>query len=428
MFGGVARRAPVVGACGQALLHPGGQAGCVHRQRRGQQARQPHCGRIGPLLPAGAALRVALAGQQHGGKAIGPADGVAALEEPQQRVGAQRAAGVDVAVFTRHHVGQLAAFNGHLQPHGQRRAQPRAARLVAVVARPLVGRRRSLAQIVHQAGPAHRQRRGQVRCGVQHQQQVRAGVDLGVVLGALWHAPEPVDLGHQPRQRAAAAQHLEHPARPRRHEAPRQLLPHPLGHQRVDLAVGHHAAQQRHRFGCHGEVGKTRRQPRQPQQAHRVFDKGLGHVAQHARAQVGLAAVGVDERTVLSTCDGVDGEVAARQVVFQRHVGRGVDRETGVAGAGLALGAGQRHFFMGLRMQKNREVFAHGPVAQVHQLLRRGTDDDPVAVGGGHSQQLVAHGATHDVEAGRAGAAHGISGVCGRALRNPGNPVRPARR
>ena len=40
---------------------------------------------------------------------------------------------------------------------------------------------------------------------------------------------------------------------------------------------------------------KARGKTRHAQDAHRVFGKGGRHVAQHARLQVALAAVGVDQ-------------------------------------------------------------------------------------------------------------------------------------
>jgi hypothetical protein len=45
-------------------------------------------------------------------------------------------------------------------------------------------------------------------------------------------------------------------------------------------------------------------------------------VAQHARAQVALAAEGVDQRRRLVARHRVDREVAPPQVVLERHVGR----------------------------------------------------------------------------------------------------------
>ena len=51
-------------------------------------------------------------------------------------------------------------------------------------------------------------------------------------------------------------------------------------------------------------------------------------------------------RSVGVARDGVDGEVAPRQVLFQRHVRRGIDLEALVAARRLALGARQRIFFV----------------------------------------------------------------------------------
>ena len=122
-----------------------------------------------------------------------------------------------------------------------------------------------------------------------------AGVDLRVVRGGLRHAPQPVDLGQEHGQRAARAQDLEHARRTALHEAAREFLPDALGHQRVGLAGGHHPAHQRHGLGRDLEVVEARGEAGHAQDAHRVLAEGVGDVAQHARAQVALAAVGVDE-------------------------------------------------------------------------------------------------------------------------------------
>ncbi|MNT23118.1 hypothetical protein D3C72_1585300 [compost metagenome] len=70
--------------------------------------------------------------------------------------------------------------------------------------------RGALAQVVHQRGETHRQRRAHRGGGIDHHHHVHAGIDLGMEVGALRHAPQAVKLGQQPRQRAAVAQHLEH--------------------------------------------------------------------------------------------------------------------------------------------------------------------------------------------------------------------------
>ena len=348
-------------------------------------------------MQTGAAACVAQTGLQHLGEALGPADGVAAVEQAHQRAGTERAAGVDMRVLARYHLGQFPAVGGQPQALGQQFGQLGAAAFVADVPRPCRLRGVAFAQVVGHASPAHRQRRVDPRALVQHQQQVQAGVDLGVVLGRLRHAPQAVCLGQQAGQRAAVAQHLEHPAGALRHQPARQFLPHPFGHQRIDLAVGHHHLQQRQGFWRHAEVGKAGRQSRHTQQTHRVFDEGRRDMAQHFRADVGLAIERVDQGAVLSLRNGVDGQVAAQQVFFQRHLGCGVHGEALVAAAGLAFGAGKGHFFAGLWVDEDREVFAHRPVAQRLHLLRRAAHDDPVAVAVRQAQQCVAHRAAHHV-------------------------------
>ena len=51
--------------------------------------------------------------------------------------------------------------------------------------------------------------------------------------------------------------------------------------------------------------------------------------------------------------------------MFQRHVGCGMHRKSAVAARGFALGTRQCIFFAGIRVQKNRKVFADRQVAQL---------------------------------------------------------------
>jgi hypothetical protein len=120
-------------------------------------------------------------------------------------------------------------------------------------------------------------------------------------------------------------------------------------------------------------------------------------VAQHARRKVGLAAEGIDQRAVLVLGDGVDGEVAPRQILFQRHVGRGVEDEALVARRGLALGARQGVFLVRLGMQEHREILADRLEAARQHVLRRGADDDMVVVLHGQAEQPIAHRTADDV-------------------------------
>ena len=298
---------------------------------------------------------------------------------------------------------------------------------VAQVARPLGAGRRALAEVVHQAGPAHRKGGLQARALLEHQQLVLTGVDLGVVGLGLRHAPQAVQLGQQALERAAGAQHLEQSPRVRLHQALGQFLPHTLGHQGVDLALVDEAAHQRQRVRGDREVAVARGKARRAQQAHRVLGVGLADVTQHAVAQVTRAAMGVDEGAVGRARHGVDGEVAPRQVLLERDVGRGVDGEAVVAGAGLALGARERVFLVRVRVQEDGKVAPDGLEAQLQHLLRRHADDDPVPVGRGPAEQRVAHTAA-DLEAAalqRGGGVRGSHRAHRRPPRNHGSCAPP---
>ena len=370
----------------------------IDLSRSGERRLQPCALRIVPLGVAGAAAVVRLASGQHMVQQQRPPQRVAALQEAQQRRRIELQAAMDVAVLARRQQGRLAAFGRHPQPFAHGARQRHAALLVADVPGQHGRRRGALAEVMQQRRPARRQGCGQARRHVDHQQHVDAGVDLRVMVRALRHAPQAVQFGQQARQRAALAQHGEQARRCRLHQPARQFLPDPLGHQRIDLAGGHHPLHQRLRCGCHAEVGKARGKARQPQDSHRVLGKGGAHVAQHARGQILPSAVRIDQRAVGSLRDGVDGQVAPREVVLQRHLGRGVEGKAVVAGRGLALGACQRVFLVRLRVQEDGKVAPHWPVAGLDHLLRGGAHHHPVAVGNRPSEQGVAHAAAHGVD------------------------------
>ena len=79
---------------------------------------------------------------------------------------------------------------------------------MADVARPLRAWRRAFAQIVHEASKAHFQRRLRARSSVEHQPQVHTGIDFGMVLCRLRHAPQRMHFGQHHGQCAAVAQNF----------------------------------------------------------------------------------------------------------------------------------------------------------------------------------------------------------------------------
>jgi hypothetical protein len=122
-------------------------------------------------------------------------------------------------------------------------------------------------------------------------------------------------------------------------------------------------------------------------------------VAQHAVLDVTHAAIRIDQFAgLLVAGNGIEGEVAALQVLFQRHRRVGVDHEAAVAAAGLALGARQRMFLAGIRMQEYREVLAHGAESQCFHLRLGGADHHPVPVAGHQAQQRITNRATDEID------------------------------
>ena len=102
---------------------------------------------------------------------------------------------------------------------------------------------------------------------------------------------------------------------------------------------------------------EARREARDAQDAHRSSAKASRHVAQHLVLEV-VPPPWNGSTSVPSSAlrDGIDREVAALEVLFERDVGRGVDDEAVVAAAALALGARERVLLVRLRMQEDREV------------------------------------------------------------------------
>ncbi|MNN45927.1 hypothetical protein D3C81_1602830 [compost metagenome] len=130
-------------------------------------------------------------------------------------------------------------------------------------------------------------------------------------------------------------------------------------------------------------------------------------MAQQARFEVALAAVGIDHLAVLVLGHGVDGQVAAGQVVFQADVRAGVEGEAAIALAALALGARQGVFLAGLWVQEDREVRADRAESPGEHFIAGGADHHPVDIGDWPAEQPVAHGAANFVYL------HGNPPLCG---------------
>jgi hypothetical protein len=96
------------------------------------------------------------------------------------------------------------------------------------------------------------------------------------------------------------------------------------------------------RINAHGLIGHreserriARGKPGDTQDAHRVFTESVGHVAQLACRQIPLTTVGIDEVSRGVLRHGIDGEIAALQILFELHVRRKLGDEAAIAGATL---------------------------------------------------------------------------------------------
>src|SRR5712664_2241106 len=156
-------------------------------------------------------------------------------------------------------------------------------------------------------------------------------------------------------------------------EPPGKFLPDALGDEVVGLPRSHHAAHEIHGFFINPEA-EARGEARDPQDAHRVLGEGLAHMAQYAIFQIAFSTKGVYESPLLALRHGVDGQVAAPEIVLERDVGGSLHREALVAAAALPLGGRNRVLLVRLRVQEHRKVLADRLEALRDHLFRRCTD------------------------------------------------------
>ena len=275
----------------------------------------------------------------------------------------------------------------------------RMAAFMRVVARPLIFRCGGLAQIVYQCRKAHTHVVGERRGGVQRQQGMHAGVHFGVMGRGLGNPVQRVDLRHQAAQGATGAQYSKTLRWAAFAQRALQFRPHPLGDQRIHLAVGDHPLHQ-----VAGGVGdakpqgrQARREARDAQDAHRVLGKGRGHMAEHSIAQILRAAEGIDQCAGRGLGHGVDGQIAALQVLLKGHVRRGMQDKTVIARSGLALGARQRIFLVALRMEEHRKIPTHLFEAAPAHVFGCGAHHHPVTIRHRQAEALVAYRPAHQI-------------------------------
>ena len=164
----------------------------------------------------------------------------------------------------------------------------------------------------------------------------------------------------------------------------------------IDLAGGDHLLHQRQGFRGDAEISEAGGEAGEAEDAYRIFGKGGADMPQDFGRNIALTVEGVDQRAVVSSGDGVDGQIAAGEVVFKCDVGCRMESEAVVAVAGLALGTRQGVLLVRLRVQEDREIPPDRPEAAGKHFFGRGTDDHVIAVVAGAAEQFIADSAAND--------------------------------
>ena len=161
----------------------------------------------------------------------------------------------------------------------------------------------------------------------------------------------------------------------------------------LQFTRGDHCVAQLQRFCCNGETkrGEACVKAHQPQHAQRVFGESGRNVAQHPCLHIGLTAVRVNQPSVGRLRHRVDGQIAAQQIRFQRHLRRKIEGEGLVPAPGLALLPCQCIFLARLWMQKHRKILADLTETLRQHFFRRCADHDPIAVMHRQAEQSIAH-------------------------------------
>ena len=351
---------------------------------------------VGRVAIARTATKIGLARGEEILEAAAAAEGVYSLKYLQHGRGIELQRPVQIAVVACRQEPELATVVRHADALAQCLDELDAARLVAGVPRPLGAGVVALPRSCVSA--AKRTREAVAASGrvVDDHHGVHPRIHFGMEVRALRYPEQAVHLGENARQRAGFAQGVEHARRFVFHQAARELLPDPLRDQRFDLAVVDHLAHERERLRRDVEP-EARCEACHPQDAHGILGEGRAHVPQDACLEIGDTAERIDDVARLVLGDGIDGEVAPRQVRFERHVRRGVEVESLVAGGGLALGARERVLLVRVGMEKDREVLADRAETQTHHLVRRAADDHEILILDRQAEERVSHRAADAV-------------------------------
>jgi hypothetical protein len=95
---------------------------------------------------------------------------------------------------------------------------------------------------------------------------------------------------------------------------------------------------------------------------------------------------------------GVDGEITPPEILLERDFRGGMKDESFVARGYFALGACKCIFFVGLWVQKDREVFTDLDITSIFQILGRRPNHHPIPIHDRTAQEFVADGAPNLID------------------------------
>jgi hypothetical protein len=158
-------------------------------------------------------------------------------------------------------------------------------------------------------------------------------------------------------------------------------------------------AHQGHGLGGHSKPKRREAggEAREPQDPHRIFDECRRYMTQHESFQVALPAERVDERPIGGLRNGIDGQIAAREILLKTDFRPELDRKAAISGRSLSLAAGKRIFFVGLGMQEHGKVAAHFAIFEAQQFVAGAPYHDPIAFLDGQTQQRVSNRAANQI-------------------------------
>jgi len=120
-------------------------------------------------------------------------------------------------------------------------------------------------------------------------------------------------------------------------------------------------------------------------------------VAQHPILEVTAAAIGIDELSVFGFRDGIDCQVATRQILFECDVLVRTNLKPPVTGAGLRFRSRQCILLSRFGVQLNREAPSDTLKSACLEFFSGCADDYPVALDDRQAEQPVAYGAANEI-------------------------------